>query len=207
MCSLIVHRSWKIQSARSGLLQKTKSSCGASISVHDLLGAQRPLWRPRGPSRPGRMMRISASATRARRARRHRFGVRMRGQPALIGFGIGDGGGRGRRGADPREALQPRHGQAEQVAALAVREGVDLVDDDRAEPGEKDRAVLRDVSSSAQRSGVVRSICGGRTRWRARRSEGVSPLRVSTRIARPISSIGASRLRWTSTASAFSGET
>ena len=40
-------------------------------------------------------------------------------------------------------------------------------------------------------------------RWRALRSDGVSPLRVSTRIGRPISSIGPIRLRWTSTAERF----
>ena len=54
---------------------------------------------------------------------------------------------------------------------------------------------------------MVSRICGGRTRWRALRSDGVSPVRVSTRIGRPISAIGPSRLRWTSTARAFSGET
>ena len=37
---------------------------------------------------------------------------------------------------------------------------------------------------------MVSRICGGRTRWRALRSDGVSPVRVSTRIGRPISSIG-----------------
>ena len=40
-----------------------------------------------------------------------------------------------------RDLLQPRHAQAEQVAALAGREGVDLVDDDRPQPGEHREAV------------------------------------------------------------------
>ena len=62
-------------------------------------------------------------------------------------------------------------------------------------------------SSSDNDSGVVSRTCGGRARCRALRSDGVSPLRVSTRIARPISAIGAIRLRCTSCASAFSGET
>jgi hypothetical protein len=34
-------------------------------------------------------------------------------------------------------------------------------------------------------SGVVSSMCGGRTRWRALRSDGVSPVRVSTRSSAP----------------------
>ena len=61
-------------------------------------------------------------------------------------------------------------------------------------------------SSSERLSGVVSRMCGGRVRWRFLRSDGVSPLRVSTRIGRPISSIGAMRLRCTSCASAFNGE-
>ena len=46
-----------------------------------------------------------------------------------------------------------------------------------------------------------------RARCLALRSEGVSPLRVSMRIASPMSSTGVSRLRCTSCASAFKGET
>ena len=38
------------------------------------------------------------------------------------------------------------------------------------------------LSSRLSDSGVVSRICGGRTRWRALRSAGVSPVRVSTRI-------------------------
>jgi hypothetical protein len=55
------------------------------------------------------------------------------------------------------------------------------------------------LSSRLSDSGVVSSMCGGRTRWRVLRSEGVSPVRVSTRMSRPISSIGVKRLRCTST--------
>jgi hypothetical protein len=50
-------------------------------------------------------------------------------------------------------------------------------------------------------------MCGGDLRWRTRLADGVSPVRVSARMARSISAIGTSTLRWTSTASAFSGET
>jgi hypothetical protein len=62
------------------------------------------------------------------------------------------------------------------------------------------------LSSSDSDSGVVSKICGGRTRCRALRSDGVSPVRVSMRIGSPISSTGINRLRRTSTARAFSGE-
>ena len=69
----------------------------------------------------------------------------------------------------------------------------------------RDRGYLR--SSSESDSGVVSRMCGGRLTWRFLRSAGVSPLRVSILSGRPISSTGASRLRWTSCASALSGET
>ena len=63
-----------------------------------------------------------------------------------------------------------------------------------------------EASSSASCSGVVSRICGGSRRWRWRFEAGVSPVRVSMRIGRPISTTGASRLRAISTASALSGE-
>ncbi len=47
----------------------------------------------------------------------------------------------------------------------------------------------------------------GGPRWRFLRSLGVSPLRVSILSGRPISSTGVRRFRWTSCASALSGET
>ena len=66
-------------------------------------------------------------------------------------------------------------------------------------------------------SGVVMRTCGGLRAWRARSFWGVSPVRTATRIsgrgappcsaAARISSSGAMRLRWTSFASAFRGET
>jgi len=60
---------------------------------------------------------------------------------------------------------------------------------------------------SAICSGVVSRISGGDMRWRARRDGGVSPVRVSSLMGKPISSIGVARLRAISTASALSGET
>ena len=62
------------------------------------------------------------------------------------------------------------------------------------------------LSSNDSDSGVVSNICGGLTRCRALRSDGVSPVRASTRIGKPISSMGISRLRRTSVANALSGE-
>ena len=62
-------------------------------------------------------------------------------------------------------------------------------------------------SSSAICSGVVSRMSGGRARWRCLREAEVSPVRVSTRIGSCICSSGVSRLRATSTASAFSGDT
>jgi hypothetical protein len=62
------------------------------------------------------------------------------------------------------------------------------------------------ASSRASCSGVVSRMSGGRSIWRARLCEGVSPVRVSIRIGRSISRTGVSRLRAMSTASAFRGE-
>ena len=62
------------------------------------------------------------------------------------------------------------------------------------------------LSSSDSDSGVVNKICGGLTRCRALRSDGVSPVRASTRIGKLISSMGINRLRRTSVANAFRGE-
>jgi len=62
-------------------------------------------------------------------------------------------------------------------------------------------------SSSARLSGVVSRISGGISRWRARRFAGVSPVRVSMRMGRSISSTGCVRLRAMSVASALSGLT
>ena len=62
------------------------------------------------------------------------------------------------------------------------------------------------AQNSASCSGVVSRMSGGFTRWRALRASPVSPVRLSATIFRPISRIGVSRLRSTSTARAFSGE-
>jgi hypothetical protein len=60
---------------------------------------------------------------------------------------------------------------------------------------------------SAICSGVVSRMFGGERRWRWRREDGVSPVRVSSVIGRPISATGSVKLRAISTASAFKGET
>ena len=133
------------------------------------------------------------------------LGIAVGREPAVEGLGIGHGGGEADPAEPRRERLQPGERQRQEVAALAGGEGVDLVDHDGAEISNS-RRLSSWLSSRLSNSGVVSSICGGRTRCRALRSEGVSPVRVSTRIGRPISSIGVSRLRWTSTASALSGE-
>ena len=128
-------------------------------------------------------------------------------EPAAIGVGVGDRSrDRPTRRRLGRERLQPRRATGEQVAALLVGEGVDLVDDDGPEVGEQQRAVGV-AEQQAQRF--------GRGQQDMRRPHALARLAVRRRVAgagldpdrRPISSIGASRLRWTSTASAFSGET
>jgi len=70
----------------------------------------------------------------------------------------------------------------------------------------KKRSASLLASSSDTCSGVVRRRSGGLTFWRWRFACGVSPVRVSIKIGRPISVTGLVRLRSISTASALSGE-
>lgn len=70
----------------------------------------------------------------------------------------------------------------------------------------KNRSAFLVAISKASCSGVVRRMSGGLSFWRCRLWIGVSPLRVSIVTPRPISSTGAVRFRWISTASALSGE-
>ena len=105
-----------------------------------------------------------------------RLDVAMRSEPALIGFGIGDG----RRQADAaqarRDRLQPCEREGQQVAALAGREGVDLVDHDGAEIGEQGEAV-RMAEQQAQRF--------GRGQQDLRRPHPLARLAVGGRVAGP----------------------
>ena len=71
----------------------------------------------------------------------HRFDVGVGCEPALIGFGIGHGGRQGDAPQTGRQPLQPRHGEREEIAALAGGEGVHLVHHDGAQVGEQERAV------------------------------------------------------------------
>ena len=61
-------------------------------------------------------------------------------------------------------------------------------------------------SISIRLSGVVRNTLGGSRRWRARLGAGVSPVRLSTVAASPMSAMGRIRLRSMSFVSAFSGD-
>ena len=103
--------------------------------------------------------------------------------------------------------MKARQIEGEQIAALRSRERVQLVENDRIE-----------IAEDIGRVGVAeqqRDLLGrgqedvGRLQALARRAGDrlVSPERVSVRILRPISAIGAARLRAISVASAFKGET
>ena len=69
------------------------------------------------------------------------------------------------------------------------------------------RSASGQVSSRLRLSGVVSRMSGGFSRWRRLASELVSPVRVSTLSGRPASRMGTIRLRSTSAANAFNGET
>ena len=86
-------------------------------------------------------------------------------------------------------------------------ERVDLVDDRRGRRRRRCAAPpRRRASARATRAWSAGCAAGRRAGGRARAAP-VSPVRSSTRIARPISASGAPRLRRMSAASAFSGET
>ena len=96
--------------------------------------------------------------------------------------------------------------ERQQLAALVGDHRVQLVENDAAQVARRCVALSSWLSSKASCSGVVIRMLGGSRRWRVRREAGVSPVRVSTVIGSPISAIGVSRLRATSTASALSGD-
>ena len=111
--------------------------------------------------------------------------------------------------------VEPLEGEGQVGAALGAGQGVDLVDDDRLDPGE--RLAGGEVRMRNSDSGVVMSTSVG-VRAKARRSSaGVSPERTETvmsgsgtpsRVAAcRMPTSGLRRLRSTSTASAFIGET
>jgi hypothetical protein len=95
----------------------------------------------------------------------------------------------GRRGASPAPgaAAAPAAASADRRASIRPARGFRRRSP--AQAGEDARRVVVADSSSARLSGVVSRICGGSARWR-RRAVGVSPVRSSTRIARPAPSTG-----------------
>ena len=139
--SLTAHRSWKISSARLRVLQKTRVVLCCSISSITSRAAWRPEWpRPRDLvlGDQDREVGLGAGIADDQVDQLH---VGVGREPAAIGVGVADR----RRQADPaqagRERLQPRHRQRQQVAALLLGEGVELVDDDRPQTLEHQRAV------------------------------------------------------------------
>ena len=161
------------------------------------IGVRRAEWRSRGLAPPAAI----TSADSALAA----FGLRH--QKALQRRGIGHR----RRQADAampgRQLRQPRQAQRQQIAALGIVERVQFVQHHRL-AGSRTIAALRGwASSSANCSGVVSRKSGGAWRWRWRRAAAACR-RCGSRPspASPISATGVSRLRATSTASAFSGE-
>jgi hypothetical protein len=110
--------------------------------AHDVLAAQRPEWPDQGMrSSSGSRIAISASAPGSPRTT-STVRVAMGREPALIGFRVGDGGGKGDPAQAGGETLQPGQREREEVAALAAGEGVDLVDHHRLQAREERRAVF-----------------------------------------------------------------
>ena len=104
------------------------------------------------------------------------------------------------------ERLQAGQRQHQLVAALAFGQGVDFVDHDALEPFEHARRVfVADQQGKAFGRGQQDMRRVGALAF-ALRVAGVSPVRSSIRMGRPISSTGVVRLRLMSAASALSGE-
>ena len=176
-CSLTAHRSWKISSARLRVLQKMRVVLCRSISRMTLSAAQRPLWPAQGilsssgsmiesragaPGSPSTMSTISASPCGASQPWKASGSDTVAERPTRRSRGD--------------EALQPGQRQREEVAALAGGEGVDLVDDDRAEIFEQQGAVLV-AEQQAQRF--------GRGQKHLRRPHPLPRLAVGGRVAGP----------------------
>ena len=183
--SLTAHRSWKISSARLRVLQKTRLVLCRSISRITCSAAQRPLWPGPGDvlvlGQHDRDLGLGAGiAVRRGRPARHRRAARAspdrprdrRRWPT------------GRRGAAPARSRCSRASDSESRSPrLPVAKAWTSSTTTVERPA--NRVKLSSwLSSRLSDSGVVSRICGGRTRCRALRSEGVSPVRVSTRIGR-----------------------
>ena len=189
------------------MLQKIRVVRCRSISRITFCAAQRPLWPAQGMvSSSGSMIATFGSAPGSPRTSVDRLDVAMRREPALKGLRIGHGGGEADPAQARRERLQPGQRQRQQVAALAGGEGVDLVDHDRLQPLEEQEAVLM---AEQQRQAFRRG------QQDLRRPDALARLAVGRRVAgprldpdgqAPSPRPGSSKLRWTSTASALSGE-
>jgi hypothetical protein len=116
----------------------------------------------------------------------------------------------GRREADAARLgarrAQPRETQREQIAALRGDQRMQLVEDDALERAEQIWRVGRREQQRQLLGRGEQDLRRIAALALALRGLGVSPVRVSMRIGRPISATGASRLRAISTASALSGE-
>ena len=136
--------------------------------------------------------RISTSVRRARLAfdQRDRIDIAPRRQPFAKRLRVGHRRRQRRALHCRRDRLQPAEREREQIAALAGGESVDLVDHHALQTGEQ----LEAVGIAEQQRQRFRAWSAARAaacaRWRFLRSDGVSPLRVSTRIGSPISSTG-----------------
>ena len=72
----------------------------------------------------------------------HLINVAIGGEPRAIVIGVGHGGREGNALQVWRKRLQPRERQAEQITALTIGKGVDLIDDDAFQRGEHVHAVF-----------------------------------------------------------------
>ena len=80
----------------------------------------------------------------------HGAGIGIGGEPALIGFGVGNGGAQPDAAQAGTERLQPRQGEAQLVAALGGGKGVNFIDDDGSDTAEHRRRVgVRDQQRQA----------------------------------------------------------
>ena len=155
-------------------------------------------------------MTISGFAPGARRstsAERASPSSRLRHEIALQRRGIGDRRRQSDAAMAGRQAAQPREAQRQKIAALANCAIACNSSSTTARRLSNRRRASRDGEQQRELFGRGQQNIGRRCAvGAAGATAGVSPVRVSMRMGRPISATGVSRLRATSTASAFSGE-
>ena len=198
--SLIFHSAWNISSACARVLTNTMVMPVSAMRARIWAAASRPMWPAQDNSPIGSIIEIDGGAPSATAI------VRDAPTKASIARGCATVAERPtQRRPGERVRRRDTH-KANWSPRLVPARAWTSSNTMQASPPKKTGASGED-SNTARLSGVVNSSCGGMSFCRARRLAGVSPVRVSMRMGRFMSSTGRIRLRAISVARALSGET